>query len=107
MSSSFRRLLKSRSERYNLESELKDLQDSLLGLKKKQVPTSDLAEEVIHVSVARQNTDYACCVGETQRLIASVLLYFYNCQIGVFFLQKALVISLIFQQMHSGVPHTH
>lgn len=58
------RLQKTRLEKEDGERKLRDLQDSLLILKK-QAPTSDSSARVIHASVARQSSDYIDCVGET------------------------------------------
>lgn len=81
----FHRLLKSRLEKEVFESKLNDLQDSLVT-RKKQMPASESSVEVIHKSVTRQNTDYACCVGENQGIITSVLH-----SIHVFIRQNSLV----------------
>lgn len=61
------RLQKTRLEKEEGERKLKELQDSLLTMKK-QVPSSDSSEGVIHISIARQNSDYICCVGEIESI---------------------------------------
>lgn len=50
------RLQKTRLEKEDGERKLKELQDSLRTTKK-QVPSSDSTARVIHISVARQNSD--------------------------------------------------
>lgn len=69
------RLLKTRLEKEEFEGRLKDVQDSLL-IMKKQTPAPDgdhSSAEVILMSVTWRSGDYARCVGETQALTSSVL----------------------------------
>lgn len=54
------------------------------------------------MSVARQNTDYACCVGETQGLIASVLQYVY-----ISFCQNSFPVESYSNVIHFSCTHTH
>lgn len=73
------RLQKSHLEKGEFEDKLKDLQDSLLTMKK-QIPSSDnkhSLEKVIHMLVIRQSTDYVCCVGEMQGLLCFIVCVFF------------------------------
>lgn len=68
---SLSRLQKTLLEKEDGERKLKELQDSMLTMKK-QVPSSDSSARVIHISVAGRNSDYVYCVVETES-IACVL----------------------------------
>lgn len=95
------------------EGKLKDLQGSLLGMKK-QIPSSDnkqSLEKVIYMLVIRQSTDYVCCVGEMQGLLCFIvsvgavkwLWDFFGLNLDIFFLFSYVFVAHIKPQM----PHTH
>lgn len=71
------RLLKSHLEREEFERKIKDLEDSLLVMKK-QVPASDdnhSLAEVILIRHAAEHGDYTVGVGEVEGLVSAVLQY--------------------------------
>lgn len=85
------RLQKSHLEKGEFEGKLKNLQDSLLTMKK-QIPSSDnkdSLQKVIRMLVIRQSTDYVCCVGEMGLLCFIVCVFFsrseQKCGCGIFF----------------------
>lgn len=95
------RLLKSHLEREEFERKIKDLEDSLLVMKK-QVPASDdnhSLAEVILIRHAAEHGDYTVGVGEVEGLVSAVLQYqfhglvfnlpeqFNSCGVFVFFLK--------------------
>lgn len=61
------RLQKTLLEKEDRERKLKELQDSLLAMKK-HVPASDSSSRVIHISITRQNSDYISTVWVEQNL---------------------------------------
>lgn len=63
----FFRLQKTLLEKEDRERKLKELQDSLLAMRK-HVPASDSSSRVIHISITRQNSDYIDSVGGTESI---------------------------------------